>query len=116
MLPLYVDPFMLITDYVSGMSNGNTNWMPQNGVLWQYRAPNNFYMLPISVSILDNEKSANKIEILKKRINDLQTDEDIKIYVGGSPVHTAQMYNHTKLEISILSIIAIALSKTSLFI
>ena len=54
MLPLSVDPFMLITDYVSGMNNGNTNWVPQNGVLWQYRAPDNFYtpLLPKATMLI----------------------------------------------------------------
>ena len=108
MLPLSVDSFMLITDYVSGMNNGNTNWVPQNGVLWQYRAPDNFYMLPISVKVIDNAEQANVIEKFKTRINEFQTN-DVKIYVGGAPVHTAKMYNHSKIEITLLSTIAIVM-------
>lgn len=106
MLPLSHDPFMLVTDYVSNMNTGNTNWIVQDGVLWQYRAPNNYYMLPINVNIADNAEMANTVAKLKSRVMDLATN-NVKIYIGGAPVHTAEMYNHSKIEISVLSIIAL---------
>ena len=106
MLPLSIDPFMLMSDYMSGINSENTNWILQDGVLWQYRAPNNYYMLPIRVNVTDNALLADTVIDFQKRINNLQ-NTDVKIYVGGAPVHTAQMYNHSKIEIGALSLIAI---------
>ena len=97
-----------MTDYVTNMNTTNTNWIPQDGVLWQYRAPNNFYMLPISVNISDNTRMVDTVTKFKSQLTDLE-NQNIKIYVGGAPAHTAEMYNASKVEIGILSAIALVM-------
>ncbi len=106
MLPLSQDPFLLFTTYVSEIGNAGTNWIAQNGVLWQYKAPYNFYMLPIRLHVSDNAKLVDITEQLKSVIADNKS-ENVEIYMGGAPLHSAEMYQHTKAELGIISVLAL---------
>ena len=106
MLPLSQDPFLLFTDYLSEIGNMGTSWIVQNGVLWQYSAPDNFYMVPVVVDALDNESLGHIVKKLDSRIRELETDE-VQVYMGGAPVHTAQMYHNSKVELGIISFLAL---------
>ena len=106
-LPLSKDPFLLFTNYVSEMGKNNNNWMPKDGILWQHKAPYNFYMLPVLVKKMTSAELAREVKQLKAEIYDLETDS-VKIYMGGAPTHTAEMYNHSKVELGIISILALA--------
>ena len=105
-LPLSQDPFLLFTNYVSEIGKNNNNWMPKDGILWQYKAPYNFYMLPITIEKMDGAKLAESVEQFKTKVKNLENDS-VKIYMGGAPAHTAEMYNHTKIELGIISILAL---------
>ena len=105
-LPLSQDPFLLFTNYVSEIGNAGTNWIAQNGVLWQYKAPYNFYMLPIRLHVSDNAKLVDITEQLKSVIADNKS-ENVEIYMGGAPLHSAEMYQHTKAELGIISVLAL---------
>lgn len=106
LLPLSEDPFLLFTNYVSEMGNSGTNWIAQNGVLWQYRAPYNFYMLPIGVNITDNAELVDYVKRLKLAIANIESDS-VHVYMGGAPIHTAEMYNSSKIELGVISILAL---------
>ena len=106
-LPLSQDPFLLFTNYVSEIGKNNNNWMPKDGILWQYKAPYNFYMLPITIEKMDGAKLAESVEQFKTKVKNLENDS-VKIYMGGAPAHTAEMYNHSKIELGIISILALA--------
>ena len=103
-LPLSQDPFLLFTNYLFEMAKNGTRWVPQNGVLWQYVAPDNYYMLPVKLNTLDNEKLVKSVKKLKDGIGQ---PDDVQIYMGGAPVHTAEMYNRSKIELGIISVLAI---------
>ena len=105
-LPLSADPFLLFTDYVSEIGNGGTNWIMQNGTLWQYRDGNNFYMLPISVNTQNNAKL---VEIVQKLRTAIMTPAptNVHVYMGGAPIHTAEMYNRSKIELGVISVLAL---------
>ena len=103
-LPLSQDPFLLFTNYLFEMAKNGTNWVPQNGVLWQYVAPYNYYMLTVKLNISDNEELVKSVKKLKTGIG---KPDDVQIYMGGAPVHTAEMYNRSKIELGIISILAI---------
>lgn len=105
MLPLGQDPFLLFTNYLFEMTkNNNSNWVPQNGALWQYQAPYNFYMLPVRVNVQNNDAL---VKAIKKLTDKIEKFENVQIYMGGAPVHTAEMYNRSKIELGIISILAI---------
>ncbi len=106
MLSLQDDPFLLVSNYITELNSGGNGWIPQDGILWQYRSPNNFYMIPIKINIDDNDMLADTVIKFQSRVYNLQNDKT-QIYIGGTPVHTAQMYNASKTEIGILSAIAL---------
>lgn len=106
MLPLSQDPFLLFTDYILEIGDKRTGWMPKNGLLWQYRSPYNFYMLPIYVNGLNSAELAECVKQIKRETRNMES-ENVKIYMGGAPVHTADMYNRSKIEISIISFLAL---------
>ncbi len=109
LLPLSEDPFLLFTNYVSEMGNSGTNWIVQNGVLWQYRAPYNFYMLPIGANITDNVELVDYVKRLKSAIANIESD-GVRVYMGGAPIHTAEMYNNSKIELGVISVLALVVA------
>ena len=106
LLPLSEDPFLLFTNYVSEMGNSGTNWIAQNGVLWQYRAPYNFYMLPIGVNVTDNAELVDYVKRLKSAVANIESDK-VHVYIGGAPIHTAEMYHSSKIELGVISVLAL---------
>ena len=104
-LPLSDDPFLLFTNYLYEMAkNNHTNWAPQNGALWQYRAPYNFYMVPLRTNFTDNDNLVNSVTKLKEKIEKIN---NVQVYIGGAPIHTAEMYARSKIELGIISVLAI---------
>ena len=106
LLSLSEDPFLLFTNYVSAMGNNGTNWMVQNGALWQYKAPYNFYMLPVEVATKDNTELVDTVARLKSKIAKLHS-KNVNVYIAGAPVHTAEMYSHSKIEMGVISLLVI---------
>lgn len=106
LMPLSQDPFLLFTNYMAEMGGGGTNWMPNGSLLWQYRAPYNFYMLPISVNVSNNAELVDSIARLRSVIADVKTDK-VQVYMGGAPLHTAEMYQHSKIELGVISVLAL---------
>ncbi len=106
LLPLSQDPFLLFTNYMSEMGGGGTNWIPQGSFLWQYRAPYNFYMIPVSVNVSGNAELVNSVAHLRSVIADVKTD-NVQVYMGGAPLHTAEMYQHSKIELGVISVLAL---------
>lgn len=106
LLPLRDDPFLLVSNYIAELNNGGNGWIPQDNALWQYRDGQHFYMLPINVDVADNAELAQTVAIFYTHVAAMQTP-DTQIFIGGAPVHTAQMYNASKVEIGVLSAIAL---------
>ena len=107
MLPLSQDPFLLFNDYVTGLINGTQNWSMYNGKLWQERNGINYFM--INVESENSETLSDEIYQLHQNLSGMNSD-DVKIYVGGAPVHTAIMTHQSKIEIGFLSTLAIIMT------
>lgn len=107
MLPLGQDPFLLFTDYITGLIQSTQNWSNYNGHLWQERDNINYFMININTGNTDT--LLDEIYELHQEIADNNSD-NVKIYMGGTPVHTAIMTHKSKIEIGFLSGLAIAMT------
>lgn len=107
MLPLAQDPFLLFTDYVTGMLRGAQNWSNYGGRLWQERDGINYFMININTENTDT--MLDEIYQLSKDVSDYNSG-DVTIYMGGAPVHTSIMTHKSKIEIGFLSALAIAMT------
>jgi len=105
-LPLTQDPFLLTTNYLQELKSSNTKWEMRDGALWQYVAPNHYILISVDMNIPDTENLVKNINTLSGAIDKYNTP-DTHVFLSGIPVHTANMTQTSKLQLSVFSIIAL---------
>ena len=105
-LPLTDDPFLLATNYMKDLKSSNTNWEMRDGFLWQYRAPNHYILISVNVDIPDTTNLVKNINALSDNLHKYN-NKDTKIFLSGIPVHTANMTQISKLQLSVFSVVAL---------
>ena len=108
-LSLKDDPFLLATNYIGELKSANGKWNMRDGFLWQYIAPNHYIL--ISANIINNDsneltQTINSVSTIIKKYN----TPDTHVFLSGIPVHTANMTQTSKLQLTVFSIIALAMA------
>ena len=105
-LPLSQDPFLLTTNYLQELKSSNTKWGMRDGFLWQYVAPNHYILISADMNVPDNEKLVKNINALSNNLDKYNTP-DTHVFLSGIPVHTANMTQASKLQLSVFSVVAL---------
>lgn len=105
-LPLKEDPFLLATNYLKELKSINTNWESRDGFLWQYKAPNHYILISANVDVQNTTNLVKNIHSLSKNLHKYD-DKGTNVFVSGIPVHTANMTQTSKLQLSVFSLVAI---------
>lgn len=102
-VPLREDPFLLLSNYLLNINNGNIGWTLHNGLLWQYNDSKHYFMIPVDVV---NTKTTNKqINSLRQELLKFN-DENHQVYISGVPLHTAAMVQKSQVQLTVLSLLA----------
>ena len=105
-LSLKDDPFLLATNYISELKSANGKWNYRDGFLWQYVAPNHYILISVNVANHDTNKlitNINSLTTLVKKYNENGT----QVFLSGVPMHTANMTQTSKMQLSVFSLIAL---------
>lgn len=100
LLPLNQDPFMLFTDYIQSLGDGDLNYINYNDKYYK--------ILTLKVK----NDTALSPDILNKKVKnlvDLQTNlsnDDVQIYLTGAPVHSYYASSKSMKEINIICILS----------
>ncbi len=100
------DPFLLLSNFIMNFQQTGTNWKLHNGFLWQYNEPFHYFMIPVDVYNTANSTVSEQIQKLQKTLSALQ-NQSVKIHINGVPVHTADMVQKSKIQLGILSTLAL---------
>lgn len=108
-LSLKDDPFLLVTNYMSELKSANGKWNMRDGFLWQYIAPNHYILISANIVTNDTNKltaDINSLSNIVKKYN----NTDTQVFLSGIPVHTANMTQTSKLQLTLFSVIALAMA------
>lgn len=105
-LPLTEDPFLLAANYIRDLKSTNTNWESRDGFLWQYKSPNHYILISANIDVRDTKVLVKDINALSGVLGKYN-NKDTHVFVSGIPVHTANMTQTSKVQLSIFSCIAI---------
>ncbi len=100
LVPLNEDPFMLFEDYIKSLDNGNVDSIEFNGKYYKV------------MSLEVNNQDALSPDIINKQIKtlvDLQdkiSNDDVKIYLTGTPVHSYYASSRSMLEVNIICVLS----------
>ena len=103
------DPFMLLSDYLSGINTNSSGWTLHNGLLWQYKDSVHYFMIPIDVNMQNANKTAKQINLLYNELKN-QENENIKVHISGVPLHTAFMVQKSQFQLGLLSFLAVLMA------
>ena len=109
MIPLRDDPFLLLSDYLLNINNDSSGWTLHNGLLWQYKNYKHYFLIPLDVNTKNSDKTTKQINLLHQKLL-TQESENLNIYISGIPLHTAVMVQKTKIQLGILSTLAIIMA------
>ena len=108
-IPLRIDPFLLLSDYLLNINTTNSAWNLHNGLLWQYKDNKHYFMIPLDVDTQNTKTAFNQIHLLRKKLSNINI-ENLNVYISGVPVHTATMVHKSQIQLGILSLIAIIMA------
>ncbi len=100
LVPLNQDPFMLFEDYIKSLDNGNLDLIEYNGKYYK--------VMRLEV----NNQDVLSPDIVNKQIKtlvDLQdeiSNDDVKIYLTGTPVHSYYASSRSMLEVNIICVLS----------
>ncbi len=100
LVPLNQDPFMLFEDYIKSLDNGNLDLIEYNGKYYK--------VMRLEV----NNQDVLSPDIVNKQIKtlvDLQdeiSNDDVKIYLTGTPVHSYNASSRSMLEVNIICVLS----------
>ncbi len=100
LVSLNQDPFMLFDDYIKSLDNGNLDSIEYNGKYYKV------------MSLEVNNQDALSPDIVNKQIKtlvDLQdeiSNDDVKIYLTGTPVHSYYASSRSMLEVNIICVLS----------
>ena len=108
-LSLTDDPFLLATNYVNELKSANGKWTARDGFLWQYVAPNHYILISMDVNARDANDLVETVNSLTNAVKKFNSD-DTRVFLSGIPIHTANMTQLSKLQLSVFSFIALAMA------
>ncbi|MBR5354704.1 MAG: hypothetical protein IK122_01080 [Alphaproteobacteria bacterium] len=108
-LSLKDDPFLLVTNYISDIKSANGKWNTRDGFLWQYVAPNHYILISADVVNHDTKKLVTAINSLTTLVHKYN-NADTNVFLSGVPIHTANMTQTSKLQLTIFSLLALAVA------
>ncbi len=106
-LSLQDDPFLLLTNYVGGLKSVAGKWGMRDGFLWQYVAPNHYILISVDISHQDTNKMMDTVKSIN-RVVQKYNNENTHVFLSGVPIHTVNMTQTSKLQLSFFSLIALA--------
>ena len=101
LLPLEKDAFLLLTDYITGLSAPNS--AQDSEIDGKYYKTASFYIkkeLALSPTLL-NERMTELVAL-----KDSVSDEDVKIYIAGAPSHTYYASSKSMKEINLICVLS----------
>ena len=98
-VPLKQDAFLLLSDYIQSIERPSLTWQEKNGVLWQEKGGKNYIYLFIKMDPSNINQMINEIRTIILL-------SDTNIHLSGAPLHTVQMFNQTKKDITLISVLA----------
>ena len=108
-LNLKDDPFLLATNYISELKSANGKWNSRDGFLWQYVAPNHYILISANIENNDAVQLVDTIDSLATVVQKYNT-QNTHVFLSGIPIHTANMTQTSKLQLSIFSFLALAMA------
>ncbi|MCR4918107.1 MAG: hypothetical protein K5912_04160 [Alphaproteobacteria bacterium] len=100
------DPFLLVTNFVGELKNAGGKWGMRDGFLWQYVAPKHYVLMSVNINSQDTSDLARNIKALSN-IAQENRHGDSKIFMSGIPVHTADMTQTSKMQLTLFSLVAL---------
>lgn len=108
-LSLKDDPFLLATNYIGELKSANGKWNTRDGFLWQYIAPNHYILISANITNNDANELTNTINSLTKVVQQ-HNNKDTQVFLSGIPVHTANMTQTSKIQLTVFSFLALAMA------
>lgn len=108
-LSLTDDPFLLATNYVNELKLVNGKWTARDGSLWQYVAPNHYILISVDVGARDTNDMVKTVNSLTNIVREYNGD-NMQVSLSGIPMHTANMTQTSKLQLSVFSFLALAMA------
>ena len=98
------DHFSLINKYAMSLAKTSTKWQVKDNVLWQKQ--NGVHYIYINIPV--DTSNVEQLTVIIEKIQSCIPNEnlDVLFHLSGSPLHTVNMYNKSKLEVTIMSVIA----------
>ncbi|MBR6412551.1 MAG: hypothetical protein IKS41_05270 [Alphaproteobacteria bacterium] len=103
--PLQDDPFLLLSDYVQGIPKPASAWAEREGVLWQEKDGKHYILTLIQFNQGNIYDLLEKIRLIRQI--SVPKNSDYQVHLSGAPLHTAQMFEKTKWDISLISCAAL---------
>ena len=103
------DPFLLTTNYVSELKTANGKWGLRDGFLWQYNMPNHYILISANVNTTDTNQLVQDVNALSVVVKKYSAP-GVQIMTSGVPMHTANMTQTSKIQLSVFSFLAIAMA------
>ena len=104
-VPLHKDPFMLLTDYIQNMPQPVSSFSEKEGVLWQEREGKNYILILVKLSYDNINELIGQVRLIQQQA--LFENADYRVHLSGTPIHTVQMFEKTKWDISVISVLAL---------
>ena len=118
LVPITKDPFLLLSNYVQGISKPNLKWGEKDGVIWQREGGFDYTFLNVNLPIKNVDELIVKVNLLNKIVDEVSFDMPVEISMSGAPLHTVRTYskcNNQILFFSILSFVVVLMLTYSLF-
>lgn len=105
-LSLTEDPFLLATNYLKELKSTNTNWENRDVFLWQYNAPNHYILISANIDVSNTKNLVKNVRSISETLRKYN-NKNAQVFISGIPVHTANMTQTSKLQLSVFSLVAI---------
>ncbi|MBO5997783.1 MAG: hypothetical protein J6P93_04590 [Alphaproteobacteria bacterium] len=99
-VPLKQDAFLLLSDYIQNINQPPSSWKEKDGVLWQEKNGKNYILILIKMDY-------SSIDELVENVSFIEELSDTNVHLSGAPIHTVRMFEQTKKDISVISVLAI---------
>lgn len=104
------DPFLTLSKFIINLQQPNqSNWKLRDGFLWQNKNNSHYFMISVNTDNTNGANTATQVKLLQKTLLHKQS-ASIKIHISGVPIHTADMVQKSKIQLGILSVLAILIA------
>ena len=99
------DPFFVVNSKINEILVSENNVESRDGI--QFINYENKYNVLINIDMPKKIDSEDFFDNLTSYLNDLESNEDINVYISGVPIHTYYSQKSAKSEITIISIVSL---------